>query len=239
MSDQRSVTEMFDDISSHYDYLNHLLSLGIDRSWRRKTSRLVAMHHPLKILDVATGTADLAIRLAKDNPDTKITGIDLSTKMLELGQQKILQRKLEQRIHLGQADATSLPFPDNSFDAVTVAFGVRNFGDMEAGLREMVRVCHDNGLVAILEFSHPTNRLVKIPYRWYSRRCIPRIGKSVSKHPNAYHYLPSSVEAFPTVEAFVEQLSQVGLNDIQTKSFSGGIATYYYGFVQKNHPLSQ
>lgn len=239
MTDQAAVTEMFDNISPHYDYLNHLLSFGIDRRWRRKTSKLIAKHHPLTILDVATGTADLAIRLAKDNPEARITGIDLSTKMLGIGSQKVSKKKLSNRVLLEAADAASLPFPDNIFDAVTVAFGVRNFSDIEMGLCEMVRVSHDNGLVAILEFSHPTNKLVKAPYRWYSKRCIPRIGKSVSKHPNAYSYLPSSVEAFPTAEAFVEKLSQAGLSDIQTKSFSGGIATLYYGFARKNRQSSQ
>ena len=225
---------MFDNIAPRYDYLNHLLSLGIDRIWRRKTSKLVAKHHPSTILDVATGTADLAIRLAKDNPGATITGVDLSTKMLSLGQQKIQDKKLGQRIRLEYADVISMPFFDDSFDTVTAAFGVRNFGDIEVGLREMARVCRKSGLVAVLEFSHPTNALVKAPYQWYSRRCIPKIGQRVSGYPSAYSYLPLSVEAFPTVEAFKAMLEKAGVNDIHTRTFSGGIATLYYGFVLKN-----
>ena len=239
MADQSSVTEMFDGIAENYDDLNHRLSFGIDRRWRRKTSRLVAKHHPVSILDVATGTADLAIRMAKDNPNASITGIDLSTEMLTIGQRKINQERFSEQIHLLTADATSMPFPDGVFDTVTVAFGVRNFADREAGLREMVRVCRDPGLIAVLEFSHPTNLLVKFPYRWYSRQLIPRIGKKVSKHPSAYSYLPASVESFPTTEAFIAMMERAGLDDIRTRVFSGGIATLYYGYASKNAVTSQ
>lgn len=239
MNEQQAVTEMFDDISSHYDFLNHLLSFGIDRRWRRKTSKLVAKHHPSTILDVATGTADLALRMAKDIPSAVITGVDLSEKMLENAQAKLVKKKLEQRITLKKGDAGNLPSPDNSFDTVTVAFGVRNFSDREAGLREMARVCRNNGIVAVLEFSHPTNALMKKMYRWYSRRWIPKIGRIISKHPNAYSYLPSSVEDFPSGEAFEVMLKQVGLIDIGRKVFSGGIATLYYGTVVKKDVKTQ
>ena len=230
---------MFDGISSHYDFLNHLLSFGIDRRWRRIASKWVAQRHPSTILDVATGTADLAIRMAKDIPSASITGVDLSEKMLEHGRAKLIKKVLEQRIILVTGDATNLNFNDNSFDAVTSAFGVRNFEDLETGLREMVRVCRHNGVIAILEFSHPTNALMKRLYRWYSRRCIPRIGRNVSKHPTAYSYLPSTVEAFPSGEAFEVILKQVGLIDLGRKVFSGGIATLYYGYKPKNDPPSQ
>lgn len=239
MTDPSSVTEMFDGIAPRYDDLNHLLSFGIDRIWRRTTSKLVTQQHPVSILDVATGTADLAIRLAIDNPNAFITAVDLSTEMLQLGQQKIQHKKLSQQIHLETADATSMPFSDNSFDAVTVAFGVRNFADCDAGLREMVRVCRNKGLVAVLEFSHPTNILVKIPYRWYSQTWIPWVGRKVSKHPNAYSYLPSSVESFPSGKAFTAMMEEAGINDIQTTVFSGGIATLYYGRISKNTASSQ
>ena len=134
MSEQKAVTEMFDNISPRYDFLNHLLSFHIDKIWRRKTSKLVASHHPTAILDVATGTADLAIRMAKDTASATITGVDLSEKMLEIGREKITKKKLEQRITLEIGDASKLSFPDNSFDAVTVAFGVRNFENIEKGL---------------------------------------------------------------------------------------------------------
>ena len=236
---------MFDGISSHYDFLNHLFSFGIDRRWRRKTSKMVedsyvaASWLPFMVLDVATGTADLAIRMAKDMEYSVILGIDLSKKMLELGEQKIQKKNLTKQIHLQAASALEMPFPDNSFDAVTVAFGVRNFGDLEAGLREMVRVCRNGGLVAVLEFSHPRNGLVRVPYRWYSRRWIPRVGRRVSKHPNAYSYLPSSVEAFPSGDAFAAKLEQAGVPDVQKKVFSGGIATLYYGSVLKNSFIPQ
>ena len=239
MSEQQAVTEMFDDISSHYDFLNHLLSFGIDRRWRRIASKWVAQRHPSTILDVATGTADLAIRMAKDIPSASITGVDLSEKMLEYGRTKLIKKGLDQRITLVTGDATKLPFQDDSFDAVTSAFGVRNFEDLETGLREMVRVCHNGGLIAVLEFSHPTNALMKRLYRWYSRRWIPRIGRNVSKHPTAYNYLPSTVEAFPSGKAFEDILKQVGLIDLDRKVFSGGIATLYYGFTLKNSTSSQ
>lgn len=166
MSEQQAVTKMFDSISSHYDFLNHLLSFGIDRWWRRKTSQIVSERHPSTILDVATGTADLALRMAKDNPSAQITGIDLSKKMLEKAQAKLDRKKLSERVHLMTGDAIKTPFADNTFDAVTVAFGVRNFDDREAGLREMVRVCREGGLVAVLEFSHPSSPWVATPYRW-------------------------------------------------------------------------
>ncbi|MCR4849303.1 MAG: bifunctional demethylmenaquinone methyltransferase/2-methoxy-6-polyprenyl-1,4-benzoquinol methylase UbiE [Bacteroidales bacterium] len=239
MSEQQAVTEMFDGISSHYDFLNHLLSFGIDRRWRRITSKWVAKHQPSTILDVATGTADLAIRMAKDIPSASITGVDLSEKMLEHGRAKLIKKVLEQRITLATDNATNLNFNDNSFDAVTSAFGVRNFEDLETGLREMMRVCRHNGVIAILEFSHPTNALMKRMYRWYSRRWIPRAGRNVSKHPTAYSYLPSTVESFPSGEAFEVILRKVGLIDIGRKVFSGGIATLYYGYKPKNDPPSQ
>lgn len=239
MSDQASVTEMFDGIAESYDRLNHLLSFGIDRLWRRKTSKLISLQHPTTILDVATGTADLALRLAHDNKEAFIIGVDLSEKMLTIGNQKVKNANLAHRIRLETADATALPFGDNSFDAVTVAFGVRNFSDREAGLREMVRACRNGGMVAVLEFSHPHNALVKAVYGWYSRRWIPRVGKNVSKHPSAYSYLPSSVKAFPTTEAFVNMLAKAGLCDIHTEAFSGGIATLYYGYASKTEGASQ
>ena len=239
MNDPQAMTEMFDDISDSYDRLNHLLSFGIDRGWRRKTSKWVAAQHPKTILDVATGTADLALQLAQDNPEAQVTGVDISTKMISIGQQKIDKERLSERICLKVADATDLPFADNSFDAVTVAFGVRNFSDREKGLGEMLRVCRDGGLVAILEFSHPTSGLIKGPYRWSSRRWIPWVGRKVSKHADAYRYLPASVEAFPSTEAFKALLEHIGLQNIQVRPFSGGIATLYGGEVSKNPESSQ
>ena len=233
------IATMFDDISPKYDTLNHLLSFGVDKVWRRKTAKLVAQHQPQTILDVATGTADLALALSSQNPEAQIVGVDISEKMLELGKAKITQKALGSQIELQWADATSLPFCECAFDAVTVAFGVRNFSHLEAGLREMVRVCRNQGLIAVLEFSHPTHFLIKMPYQWYSRWWIPKVGRKVSRHPEAYSYLPSSVEAFPSGKAFVAKLEQAGVKDVRTRSFNGGIATLYYGHVQKSDPLSQ
>lgn len=230
---------MFDDISLHYDFLNHLLSFQIDKIWRRKTSHVVASHRPMAILDVATGTADLAIRMAKDIPSSSIIGVDLSEKMLEIGRQKVEQERLDQRIKLMNADARDLPFEDNRFDAVTVAFGVRNFEYLEAGLREMLRVLKNNGLIAVLEFSHPKNTIVKGPYRCYSKHILPKIGRAFSKHPEAYSYLPSSIEAFPESGDFVQLLDRLGVDEIKERTFCGGIATLYYGIVQKKPANSQ
>lgn len=233
MSDQKVVTEMFDDISSHYDFLNHLLSFQIDKIWRRKTSRVVASRQPTAILDVATGTADLAIRMAKDIRMASIVGVDLSEKMLEIGRQKVKQEHLEQRIKLMTADAKALPFEDNHFDAVTVAFGVRNFEHLKAGIQEMLRVLKNNGLIAILEFSHPKNGIVKGPYQCYSKHILPKVGRAFSKHPEAYSYLPSSIEAFPESGDFIQLLNRLGVDEVIEERFCGGIATLYHGAVQK------
>lgn len=238
MSNQQAITEMFDNISPRYDFLNHLLSFHIDKIWRRKTSRLVADQHPTAILDVATGTADLAIRMAKDCPISQITGIDLSEKMLELGRKKVNKKKLDRRIALQVGDAAQIPFPDNTFDVVTSAFGVRNFEDNDKGLREMSRVCKDSGMIAILEFSHPKKGLVGSCYRYYSKHVLPFIGKALSKHPTAYSYLPESVASFPESECFMKALQDAGVSEIKTKRFNHNIATLYVGKVQKkNHPL--
>lgn len=233
MSDQKAVTEMFDDISSHYDFLNHLLSFQIDKIWRRKTSQIVASHQPTAILDVATGTADLAICMAKDIPVASIVGVDLSEKMLEIGRQKVKQEQLDQRIKLMNADAVDLPFEDSRFDVVTVAFGVRNFEYLEAGLQEMLRVLKNDGLIAVLEFSHPKNGVIKGPYRCYSKHILPKVGRAFSKHTEAYSYLPSSIESFPESGDFVQLLKRLGVIEVKEEAFFGGIATLYHGIIQK------
>lgn len=239
MSEQKAVTEMFDNISPRYDFLNHLLSFHIDKIWRRKTSKLVASHHPTAILDVATGTVDLAIRMAKDTASATITGVDLSEKMLEIGREKITKKKLNQRITLEIGDASRLSFPDNSFDAVTVAFGVRNFENIEKGLLEMFRVCKEGGTFAVLEFSRPKSFWIKGPYNVYSKRILPLIGRILSGHRNAYHYLPSSIEHFPDAETFVKMMEQSGFREVKKRTFSGGIVTLYYGYAQKRTLASQ
>lgn len=224
---------MFDSISPKYDFLNHLLSFHIDKIWRRKTSALVADHRPSSILDVATGTGDLAIRMAKDCIEAQLIGIDLSEKMLELGKNKVKKKKLQQRIQLQVGDATQIPFPDNTFDAVTSAFGVRNFDHLDKGISEMFRVCKSSGMIAILEFSHPKKGIVSSCYNYYSKHLLPFIGKAFSKHPTAYRYLPESVAAFPESHVFLKSLQNLGLTETGMKQFHHGIATLYYGKVQK------
>jgi demethylmenaquinone methyltransferase/2-methoxy-6-polyprenyl-1,4-benzoquinol methylase len=223
------IAKMFDRISPKYDRLNHLLSFNIDKTWRRKTAKAVAKSQPETILDLATGTADLAIALAKYNPQAYIIGVDFSEKMLAIGKEKILQRHFEDQIKLLQGDAANLPFADNSFDAVTIAFGVRNFEDLEKGLSEMLRVMKPEGQVVILEFSNPEKFPVKQVYRLYFKYILPKIGEWVSKDKSAYSYLPASVEKFPKPDDFLRILSNKGLKNGAKKSLSMGIATLYWG----------
>ena len=224
------IAAMFDRISPKYDALNHLLSFNIDKIWRRKTSKMVAKHHPRTILDLATGTADLAISLAKHNPQALIIGMDISEKMLEIGKEKVARRKMENQIELRLGDAAMQPFEDDSFDAITVAFGVRNFEDLEQGLSEIQRVLKPLGQAFILEFSMPEKFPIKQLYRLYFKHILPRIGKSISKDQNAYSYLPESVEHFPKPITFLEMMAQHGLTKGHAKPLSFGIATLYTAF---------
>jgi len=228
MSDS-PIAAMFDRISPKYDALNHLLSFNIDKVWRRKTAKVVAKSNPKAILDLATGTADLAIELAKRNPQARIIGVDFSEKMLAIGKEKLWQQNFEDQIELVQGDAANLPFVDNSFDAVTIAFGVRNFEDLDKGLSEMLRVMKPEGQVVILEFSNPEKFPVKQVYRLYFKYILPKIGEWVSKDKSAYSYLPASVEKFPKPDDFLRILSNKGLKNGAKKSLSMGIATLYWG----------
>lgn len=221
------IAAMFDRIASKYDALNHLLSLNIDKVWRRKTAKAVAKAHPKTILDLATGTADLAIALARHNPQALIVGMDISEKMLDIGKQKVIKQNLENQIELRHGDAAALPFEDEHFDAVTVAFGVRNFEDLDKGLSEISRMLKPNGQAVILEFSMPEKCPVKQLYRFYFKRILPKIGKTVSKDPGAYDYLPVSVERFPRPDAFLELLKQHGLAEGHARPLTLGIATLY------------
>lgn len=221
------IATMFDRISSKYDALNHLLSLNIDKVWRRKAAKEVAKHQPATILDLATGTADLAIALAKRNPQAHIVGMDISEKMLEIGKKKVAKQKMDPQIELRVGDAASLPFVDNTFDTVTVAFGVRNFEDLDKGLSEIHRVLKPNGQAVILEFSMPERFPVKQLYRFYFKRLLPFIGRIVSKDKSAYSYLPASVEHFPKPNIFVEMLAQKRLSNGQAKPLTFSIATLY------------
>ena len=221
------IAAMFDRISPKYDALNHLLSLNIDKVWRRKTAKVVAKKHPKAILDLATGTADLAIALAKRNPKAHIIGMDISEKMMETGKAKIAKQGLENQVELRYGDAAKLPFEDNSFDAVTVAFGVRNFEDLGQGLSEIRRVLKPHGQTVILEFSLPERFPIKQLYKLYFKHILPKIGRIVSKDENAYTYLPVSVEKFPKPKAFCNLLASNGLKNSKAKRLSCGVATLY------------
>ena len=221
------IAAMFDRISPKYDALNHILSLNIDKVWRKKTAKIVSKTQPKTILDLATGTADLAIAMAKHNPQAHIIGLDISGKMLEIGKEKVKLQNLENQIELHHGDAASLPFEDARFDAVTVAFGVRNFEDLSKGLSEMHRVLKTNGQAVILEFSLPERFPIKQLYNFYFKHLLPNIGKWVSKDGNAYSYLPHSVEKFPKPSDFCNILGSFGLKNCQIKPLSFGIATLY------------
>lgn len=226
MSDS-PIAKMFDRISPKYDRLNHLLSLNIDKTWRKKTAKAVAKSQPETILDLATGTGDLAIALAKYNPQAHIIGLDISEKMLEIGKAKIAKQGLDNQIDLRLGDAAALPFESQFFDAITVAFGVRNFENLQQGLSEICRVLKPNGQVYILEFSMPERFPIKQAYRLYFKQILPKIGKQVSKDDWAYSYLPESVERFPKPAAFLQTLNDNGLSEASTRSLTWGIATLY------------
>ena len=221
------IAAMFDRISPKYDRLNHLLSFNIDKVWRRKTAKAVAKQHPTSILDLATGTADLAIAMAKRNPNAHIIGMDISEKMLDIGKEKVKKQGLENQIELCLGDAAALPFGGNSFDAVTIAFGVRNFEDKDKGLAEIQRVLKPDGHAFILEFSMPEKFPMKQLYRLYFKHILPVIGRYASKDPSAYTYLPQSVETFPKPNDFLHILDDVGLKNSSLRRFSFGIATLY------------
>lgn len=229
MSDS-PIAAMFDRISPKYDALNHLLSFNIDKVWRRKTAKAVSKSHPMTILDLATGTADLAIALAKHNPLAHIIGMDISEKMLEIGKEKVKRQSFENQIELRFGDAASLPFEDDSLDAVTVAFGIRNFEDLDKGLAEISRVLKPHGQAVILEFSIPESFPIKQLYRLYFKRLLPKIGRIVSKDPNAYTYLPQSVEHFPKPNEFLQILSEKGWEHSSAKRLSFGISMLYSAF---------
>jgi len=225
-SKKEEVAEMFNSISSRYDFLNHFLSLGIDHIWRRKAIRELKSLQPKRILDLATGTGDFAIAALRLNPD-KIVGMDISKGMLSMGEIKMKKRGFDQVIEMKLGDSEALPFENDSFDAITVGFGVRNFENLTLGLSEMLRVTRKDGKIIILEFSKPKKFPVKQAFYLYSKYFIPFFGKRISKDAKAYSYLPESVAAFPEGEEFKNILSQIGYRNVQSKLVSGGIATIY------------
>jgi demethylmenaquinone methyltransferase / 2-methoxy-6-polyprenyl-1,4-benzoquinol methylase len=226
ISKKEQVAKMFDNISNRYDFLNHFLSLGIDKGWRKKAIRLLKPYAPKVMLDVATGTGDFAIQALELNPH-KIIGVDISDGMLEVGRKKIASRGLSDVIELKNGDSENLPFPDNNFDAITVGFGVRNFENLEKGLAEMYRVLKPGAIMVILEFSRPRRFPFKQIYNFYFKSILPRIGRAVSKDQSAYTYLPESVEAFPDGENFINILQGIGFKNTACKPLTFGISSIY------------
>lgn len=225
---KEEVAEMFDNISKRYDFLNHFLSLGIDKIWRRKAIRILSKSQPKVILDIATGTGDFAIAALKLKP-TKVVGLDLSAGMLDVGRVKMKKKKIDHIIEMIQGDSENLPFESNYFDAFTVGFGVRNFENLEKGLGEMLRVLRPNAIGVILEFSKPKKFPVKQYFKFHSKYIIPKVGSAISKDKSAYAYLPESVAAFPEGQEFIDIMKKVGYRNVESKLVSGGIATIYYG----------
>jgi demethylmenaquinone methyltransferase/2-methoxy-6-polyprenyl-1,4-benzoquinol methylase len=225
---KEKVKTMFNDIAPKYDLLNHVLSMGIDKLWRKKVRKQLAEIKPERILDIATGTGDLAIELAKLNPK-EIIGADIAVDMLKVGEKKIQKKGLDKIIKLEQGDAENMKFETGYFDAVTVAFGVRNYENLLKGLKEMHRVLRPGGKVAILEFSKPSAFPVKNLYNFYFKNILPNIGKKVSKNDEAYTYLPESVQQFPEGRNFMKVMKEAGFTQISQERLTFGIATLYTG----------
>ena len=225
---KEQVARMFDNISHRYDFLNHLLSLGIDKRWRKKAVRLLKPHAPQYILDVATGTGDFALQAMALTP-LKVVGVDISEGMLEKGREKVRKSGLSDKIELLAGDSENLPFEGNKFDAVTVAFGVRNFENLEKGLGEIYRVLKPKGHIVVLEFSRPRQFPFKQAYNFYFKAILPIIGRMVSKDKAAYTYLPESVEAFPDGNRFTEILRNIGFKNTACKPLTFCISSIYIG----------
>ena len=223
---KEQVAKMFDTISGNYDGLNRVISFGIDIKWRKKVLKLVAAKKPKQILDIATGTGDLAILMAETNAE-KIIGLDISAGMLEVGRKKVAQKNLNNKIELVLGDSENMPFDDNSFDAITVAFGVRNFETLEKGLAEILRVLKPGGIFVILETSNPTKAPFKQGYFFYTKYILPLIGKFFSKDNAAYGYLSESASVFPYGEALNNILRKIGFIDVKAMPQTFGVATIY------------
>ncbi|AWO00905.1 bifunctional demethylmenaquinone methyltransferase/2-methoxy-6-polyprenyl-1,4-benzoquinol methylase UbiE [Chitinophaga alhagiae] len=227
LSKKEQIAHMFDDIAGRYDFLNRFMSLGIDVTWRKKALRMLRSLQPKQMLDVATGTADVAIMAQRMLQPDHITGIDISEGMLELGRIKVTKAGLDGKITLQQGDSETINFPDATFDAITAAFGVRNFENLEKGLSEMCRVLKPGGKAVILEFSNPTKTPVKQLYNFYFRYITPWIGKWIARNKAAYTYLPSSVKAFPQGQAMCDILHKVGFQAVTCKTLTFGICSIY------------
>ncbi len=233
-TEKKNIRAMFNNIAKRYDFLNHFLSLGIDNYWRRRVIKILKGYQPKEILDVATGTGDLAIKLIKLKPN-KIIGIDIAEEMLVIANEKIIKKKLNNIIDVFTADSENLPFNNMTFDAVTVAFGVRNFENLEKGINEMGRVLKSEGKAVILEFSMPTKFPIKQLYLFYFKFLLPLFGRIVSKNKFAYSYLPNSVTTFPQGKEFTKIMEQSGFINTKHIKLTFGIASIYIGEISKKN----
>ena len=223
---KEQVAQMFDTISGNYDGLNRVISFGIDIKWRKKVLQLVSDKNPKTVLDIATGTGDLAILMTKTSAE-RIVGLDISAGMLDVGRKKIEAKKLSDKIEMILADSENMPFENDTFDAITVAFGVRNFETLEKGLAEILRVLKPNGIFVILETSVPEKTPYKQGYTFYSKNILPLIGKLFSKDDSAYQYLSESASVFPYGEALNNILRKIGFIDVVSMPQTFGVATIY------------
>lgn len=221
------VEAMFDSIAPAYDTMNRLMTFGIDRFWRRKAVKLTAAVSPRRILDVATGTGDFAIALAREIDGCKIDGVDLSEQMLSIGQRKAEKAALSTRLTFSKGDCLALPYPDGAFDAVTVAFGVRNFEDLHRGYAEMARVLAPGGQLCVVELSVPTNPVVKPFYKLYTKLIIPALGRMLSADPRAYSYLPESIAAMPPANEMLKLMAESGLCSTRLLRRTMGVCSIY------------
>ena len=225
---KEQVEEMFDNIAPSYDRLNHIISFNLDRIWRRRVVRIVERAKATRVMDIATGTGDLAITMAKHLPATQILGVDLSEEMLGVARGKVAKRGMSDRIELVKGDAENIAtVGDGDMDAVTVAFGVRNFENLERGLKEIHRTLREGGTFVVLELSVPKNRFIRWFYAQYSHRVLPGIGAMISKDKKAYIYLPESIDEFPAPERFEEILKGVGFKSVKRHKQSFGVAHIY------------
>ncbi len=231
IADERGVAveRMFSAIAPRYDFLNRLLSAGRDRAWRRAAVQAATLPRGGRLLDVCTGTADVAVEAARQVPDARIEGVDFSAPMIALGQVKVARAGLGERVRLQVAPAEALPYPDDTFDATTVAFGLRNIPDRPQGLREMRRVLRPGGRAVILDFTTPPHRLFRGLYLWYFHRILPRIGRLISGHQSAYDYLPASVAEFPPPEGVAALMREAGLREISYRFLTCGIVAIHVG----------
>ena len=225
---KQEVAEMFNNIASKYDFLNHFLSMGIDILWRKKAIRILKKENPQIILDVATGTGDFAIEAVATDAK-KIIGVDIARDMFKIGEQKVAKKNLSHIISFDYGDSENLQFDDNHFDAITVSFGVRNFENLNKGLAEMNRVLKPGGSLVVIEFSKPTTFPIKQLYNFYFKFILPTLGKLISKDQRAYTYLPESVEAFPFGQVFLDKMLSVNFRDVKIIPLTFGIASIYIG----------